>query len=277
MDGIPGFFDAARFAQLREAKGVRWGRPLRLSEVIESTSDLALEAIPTPMKTGAIWLTREQTRGRGRRGSVWLAPPGENLTFSVLLRPPQHSPEASAPLTYLSLVAGLAVLDLVATRVRAQHEIRLKWPNDVYIGEKKCAGILVEGRTQGQAISGIVVGVGLNVRTRSFPEALRATSLSLEGALDEDLSLEPILADFLVHFERHVSLLWTKGFRAFLEPLRARDALLGKRIRVNGREGIGAGIDDFGALLLDVGEERPLRLESGHIEWLSGPSGPPSR
>src|SRR5690606_30823752 len=117
-------------------------------------------------------IAREQTAGRGRRGNTWLAEPGESLLISVLHR---YRGETER-LLGLSLVVGLAVRDAVqeclnstnrtsSSSVRAQ----VKWPNDVLVSGKKIAGVLVETRTVGEREIGIVMGVGLNLHSRSFP------------------------------------------------------------------------------------------------------------
>lgn len=98
---------------------------------------------------------REQTAGRGRLGRKWVAPPGCNLTVSLAMSRVSSGFHAGA-------VAGLAVLDLVREAVETADPY-LKWPNDVYCGDAKLAGILCEGRISGGRLAGVVAGIGLNV------------------------------------------------------------------------------------------------------------------
>jgi len=119
----------------------------------------------------------DQTKGRGRRGRSWHSRPGENLTFSLLLRPALPARDV-APLT---LLAGAA---LAATLSQFRFMPKLKWPNDVLLdvtgGPRKVAGILTEMSSEGDRVRHIVVGIGINVNAAAFPDDLaRATSLRL--------------------------------------------------------------------------------------------------
>src|SRR5262245_37933521 len=171
-------FDAAAFRHLRTAHGIELGEPLVAVAETTSTNDLALDAADAGARHGALFVADEQTKGRGRHGHTWTSPPGENLTFSVLLRPGTDVAHASG----LALVVGLAVRAAAARRVPATR-VAIKWPNDVVVGQQKLAGILVESRLRGGAVEALVVGIGINVGMRSLPEEIRtvATSLALLG------------------------------------------------------------------------------------------------
>jgi BirA family biotin operon repressor/biotin-[acetyl-CoA-carboxylase] ligase len=200
-----------------------------------------------------VLVAEEQTAGRGRLGRSWVSPPGTALTFSVLLRP------AGLPVArrgWLPLIAGIATA--AAVRELSGLDARLKWPNDVLIGDGKLAGILAE--TTGNAI---VIGVGVNVATSpgdlpSGPGGLRPTSLLAEAAplAREDL-LIAILRELGSRYE---------GFRAKLDPessgllaeYRALSATLGKTVRVELPGGAvvtgeATGIDADGRLLVRSG------------------------
>src|SRR5690606_23130214 len=114
---------------------------------------------------GTVWVAESQTGGRGRQGRAWVSPRGENLLFSVLLR------IACVPMRVplIALVSGLAVRDAVA-RVLPDREVLVKWPNDVLVSGKKIAGVLVESSIAGSKVDHVVVGIGINVHTRHFPE-----------------------------------------------------------------------------------------------------------
>jgi BirA family biotin operon repressor/biotin-[acetyl-CoA-carboxylase] ligase len=221
------WFDAARFESLRVGSGVTWGRPVRVLEQAESTSDLGLEAVTSDARTGIVWVAREQTRGRGRRGNAWLAAPGEALLMSTLLRWP--APVQTA--TGLGLAAGLAVLN--ACQLRVPHSLGLKWPNDVVLGDAKLAGILIETRPDGNGGVGVVVGVGINVQAREFDAAAgRPTSLALLGANAADLELEGLLVDVLLGLEHLAPRVLTGHLAAVVADVRAVDALAGRRVRI---------------------------------------------
>src|SRR5918997_6140289 len=132
----------------------------------DSTNERARELASAGAPHGTIVTAAEQTAGRGRQGRAWTAPPGSALLMSVVLRDFDE---------LLPLAAAVAVCEAVPL------DCRIKWPNDVWAGERKLAGILAEARPQeGWA----VLGIGLNVATEEFPPELTdvATSLLLEGA-----------------------------------------------------------------------------------------------
>jgi len=255
------FFDQARFESLRTARHVTWGRPVRALESCASTNDLALEAIKTEAKTGIVFLAREQTHGRGRRGNAWTAAPGECLMCSVLVRYPANAP----PTHGLSLAVGLALADLTRERVPQGRQVRLKWPNDVYVDDHKLAGILIESKTDAAGQLGLVIGMGLNVSTSAFPpELAHATSLKLLGAPEE--SVESLLVDLLKHLERRISQWITAGLAALSREVAALDYLLGKSFLIDGRSAEGRGIDELGQLVVEMPDGQLKAYSGAHIE-----------
>lgn len=127
---------------------------------------------------GVVVGTDEQTAGRGQRGNHWLSAPGENLTVSIVLRPTHLS---LGNQFVLSMAAALAVRQLVQNHTR--HTVTVKWPNDIYVGKRKIAGLLLESQLRGNVLDAMVIGIGLNVnQLDDLPPT--ATSLSLlEGQL----------------------------------------------------------------------------------------------
>ena len=176
-----------RVAALRRAlvDGGLWSRLDVVEETGSTNADLA--ALPAPAE-GVVRVAEHQSAGRGRAARTWSAPPRSGLTFSVLLRPP---PATRARWGWLPLLAGVAV----ATAVRRVGEVeaRLKWPNDVLVGDRKLAGVLAE-----VAGGAVVVGVGLNVTLRADELPVpTATSLLLAGAAttDRDTVLRAVLRE----------------------------------------------------------------------------------
>ena len=206
-----------------------------------------------------------QAAGRGRRGRAWDAPAGTSLLTSILVRP-RATPERWGG---YSLVSALAVADALACV--AGLGARLKWPNDVLVGGRKIAGILLESRmpaaggpgTAG-AVGVIAVGIGVNLGQRAFPAGLaeRATSVLLETGkiVERDAALAALLEAF-------------DGWRAQLErdglaPVRARWLALadtiGRRVSVDGVTGVAVDLDADGALVLEVGGRRH-RVVAGEL------------
>ena len=122
---------------------------------------------------GAVIYTDHQISGKGQRGNYWEDEAGKNILMSLLLKP------RKLPIKYqyfLNLIAGLAVLDMLREHLRGEH-LTLKWPNDVYVGKRKIAGILIENNLVGGIIDASVVGIGLNVNQEI---ALPASAISLK-------------------------------------------------------------------------------------------------
>ncbi|MCA9629465.1 MAG: biotin--[acetyl-CoA-carboxylase] ligase [Myxococcales bacterium] len=259
---------ALRGAPPRHGLGAALARPLATTVVLfdqtGSTNDEAIRAARAGAEHGALFVAESQTAGRGRRGRSWSSPPGENLLFSLLLRPDLELKTASR----LTLAVGLAVRDAVSEYV--SQPPRIKWPNDIWVERKKLAGILVESQLSGNQLDSVIVGVGLNVLSRELAPEIAASATSL--ALSEprsgapDLSREGVLARILCEFERRLAEFEQRGLSLMLDALRANDALLGAHVRVDGQRGVARGIDQNGALVLETSEGSFLRIENGSVE-----------
>jgi len=260
------WFDAEAFEQKRAASGLRWGRPVRVHEVVASTNDLALSAVAGPDKTGIVFVARQQLAGRGRRGNAWRSNAGENLTLSILLRIPGPDELASG----FSLLVGLAVRDVVARLLPSTVRAAVKWPNDVLLDGKKCAGILVESRRAPDGQLGVVLGLGLNVHTTAFPDSLPdATSLRSSGARLEALEFEDLMLDLLAALEERTARYLSAGLTPSLEELREHDFLSGKHVRIGEIEGVADGIDERGRLLVRNSRGLVEAAVTGHVELLT--------
>lgn len=201
-----------------------------------------------------VCLAETQTAGRGRRGRAWQSPLGGNLYFSLLRR----FDSGMAALSGLSLVVGIAVIDALADCGVA--EIGLKWPNDVLAQGRKLAGILVELGGEFLGPCHAVVGVGINLRlpaqarARIEQPAIDVASLR-EGSLPSRNRLAARLiarlVDALDRFEAH-------GFAAFAPAYARSDLLRERAVRVlaagASRDGIAAGVDERGALIVRHGK-----------------------
>jgi BirA family transcriptional regulator, biotin operon repressor / biotin---[acetyl-CoA-carboxylase] ligase len=231
----------------------RLGTPrLHLRET-DSTNDRARALAVRGAPHGTLVTAGAQTAGRGRQGRTWTAPAGRALLMSLVLRgwPP-----------LLPLAAAIAVAD-VAGAGAGGAEITIKWPNDVLLGRGKLAGILVEARPQdGWAVLGI--GMNVAVRRDDLPEELRecAAVLALEPT-----AIEPTLAALLDALDARLAL----EPPALLDAFRARDALLGRRVRWQRGEGTAAGVDAAGRLLVDRPGGEQVALDAGEVHLARGP------
>jgi BirA family biotin operon repressor/biotin-[acetyl-CoA-carboxylase] ligase len=191
---------ARRLAAALVAEAGLWTR-LDLRAETGSTNADAADAARAGEPEGLVVVAEAQTAGRGRRGRTWTSPPRAGITASVLLRPGLAVPElewpAAQPAAYgwLPLLAGVALVETV-TRL-AEVPAVLKWPNDLMVGDLKCAGILAEGVPSGGQAPAVVLGIGLNVTLRAgeLPPDRPATSLQLAGAAMTDR--DPLLRALL--------------------------------------------------------------------------------
>lgn len=228
------------------------GRPRVHHRLTDSTNDRARHLAGVGAPHGTLVTAEEQTAGRGRQGRTWTASPGRALLASVLLRDPPRP-------ALLPLAAAVATAE--ACEAVAAVRCSIKWPNDVWVGERKVAGILVEARPgEGWA----VVGIGVNVSTAlgELPPELRETATSLAiagGSARTEEVLEPLLAAL----ER-----WQAAApRELLAVWRERDALAGRRVRWRDGEGTARGVDDEGALVVDTTAGR-VALNAGEVHLL---------
>lgn len=224
-----------------------------------STNDIAAEMIhhsEHDVLEGTIIVTDHQTAGRGQRGNAWETSPGDNLTLSLILKPTFLSPSpqgTSGGQFELNLAVSLAVHDTFAEEL--DEALKIKWPNDVYVENRKMGGILIENTIQGAYLSHSVIGIGLNINQMSF-EYAAATSLKKETKQPFRYDLEPILERLMGHLEKRYLQL-KNGHSDWLQSdYFAR--LLGYRAaafyRANGQVFVGeiTGIDPHGRLLMQA-------------------------
>lgn len=162
-----------------------------------STNSLAMEAATGGAPEGSVFLAEQQTAGRGRGSNKWHSAESTGIYCSVVLRPPLPP----ADVLVLSLAAGLAVHSAVAG-MGAGIPPDLKWPNDLLIGGKKFCGILTEMSAEATRVRHIVVGIGINVNQRRFPEELQPIATSLQVTTGSDWSRIELCAALLKSLDR---------------------------------------------------------------------------
>lgn len=138
-----------------------------------------------------------QTAGRGQRGNVWSSKMGENLLLSMLVRPGNSLEVANQ-----FLLSQAVAVSLHAAMKCYGIETKLKWPNDIYVGNRKLAGILVELDYSGSSVEQAIIGIGLNVNQTEFPPMDRVP-VSMKMLLGKDIPVEDVLRDVLLHFSHY--------------------------------------------------------------------------
>lgn len=137
-----------------------------------STNDIAAELVRSGSgMEGVIVITDEQTKGRGQRGTTWVTQPRMNLTMSVVLTP------TFLPIAYQFLISQTVALGISSYLNIYSPDVKIKWPNDIYLDNKKVCGTLIENSIQGARLSSAIIGIGLNINQTNF-DSPRATSLA---------------------------------------------------------------------------------------------------
>lgn len=229
------------------------GYRLAFRESVGSTNDEAKALARNGAAAGTVVWALQQTEGRGRRGRIWSSPPG-NLYISFLLQP-VCTPQQAAQLGF---VASLAIGDALAELAPDIGAPACKWPNDVLIGGRKIAGILVESEFgRDERLAFVIVGLGVNLASAPSDTEFPATSIAGEGltAPTPTAALEAIAR----HFEISLRHWCEEGFGPARDIWRSRAVARGQQIRVRLETAILHGrfvdIDQHGALLLETGGE----------------------
>ena len=254
---LPPEFDEA-LTRAAGRLGIFSGEPLWFAEV-SSTSDVALTLAERGAGEGRLVIANVQSAGRGRHGRAWASPAGAGLYLSAVLRPLPHA----VPL--LTIAAGLAVAGGIEAATGLSP--RLKWPNDIYIGDRKLAGMLAEA-----GADFVILGIGINVLPAAYPPDIAARATSLEGELGRAVDRGLLLAECLVSLAARYEGLQRGEAAAIVDAWRQRAAsTLGRTVRWDAagraREGVAENIDATGALIVRT-SSGPVRLISGEVQWI---------
>ena len=241
----------------------KWaGKTVHFARETDSTNlwikRLAKEGAPE----GTLALAEFQSAGRGRLGRSWEVPEGTSVMMSILLRPkfePQYAP-------MLTLVMGRAVAKAVK---KLGFDVSIKWPNDVVVSHKKICGILTEMGVRDGKIDYAVIGVGINVNIREFPEEMadKATSLYLESGKEFDRSQIPglVMEAFEEYYEKFAATCDLSGLKEEYESILAN---YNQPVRVLAKEpyeGVARGITDGGELLVEKTDGTIVAVSAGEV------------
>ncbi|MCB9364630.1 MAG: biotin--[acetyl-CoA-carboxylase] ligase [Flavobacteriales bacterium] len=221
---------------------------LVLDEVTSTNLYVQKLAIDTNLIEGYVVRAKVQTNGKGQRGNVWITEPYKNLTFSLVLKPNLAVSEQFM----LSKVVALGIADFLASL--SLTEVNIKWPNDIWVNNKKVAGILIENTLKTNKISVSVVGIGLNVNQLEFGENLNATSLQNE--LNINFDIEALLNDLLICLEKRYLMLRALQYQKintdYLANLLGYNTELNYKVGGKQYKGIVKGVSSLGLLQLEI-------------------------
>lgn len=240
-------------------------------QITDSTNTRVKQLAESGSREGTLVLAEEQTAGRGRRGRSWVSAPGVGIWMSLLLRP-KLPPEKVSGLTLLTALA------LTKAVKRVCHlDAEIKWPNDVMIAKKKICGILTEMSSEENYIHYVAVGIGINANTVDFPEELResATSLYQEGnrRVNRNELAAAWAACFCEYYERFIELqslsFVTEEYNSLLvnrnREVRIYYGMTEQALQADTDNGIARGIDENGALLVELKDGTTKRVVSGEV------------
>lgn len=231
--------------------------------VLDSTNDEAKRLAEEGCADFTVVTAFEQRLGRGRRGRLWLSVPG-NLYLSLVLRPALTGMDAAR----LSFVAAIAVAQTLQAYVKRGTQIGLKWPNDVLVNGMKISGILLETQSAvNQNVDWVVVGIGVNLVGAPQNIDYLATALAEYSVVPIDR--EGVIETLLRNFDEAYSVFLRDGFLPIRDIWSKLAIGIDQRVTVRHKErplqGIFRGLDQYGALLLDCGDDGLTRITAGEI------------
>jgi len=239
--------------------------PLIYFDQVDSTNRLALELGLDGQKTGTIVLASDQSKGRGRLGKAWLSSPGDGLYFSVILRPRLELAE----LARITLVAGLALAE--AADLFCQPAALLKWPNDLLLAGKKCAGILAESDLRQQQPL-VILGIGVNVYQPAggFGSEIAQRAGALQQ-FSSHISRGELLHAIIERLDWQLNYLQSGGWQAILHDWQQRDATKGRNctwLNTAGTQvrGVSQGVDGSGQLYIVDEQGQRHAVLSGDVQ-----------
>ncbi len=225
-------------------------------EVLDSTNKKAKELAEAGAPHGTLVTADEQLAGVGRRGRSWSSEPGQGIYMSLVLRPDIATDKASM----LTLVSAMAVSKAIYEMIKDCNVYPfIKWPNDIVLRGKKVCGILTEMFTKAGAIDYIIIGIGVNVHNREFPEDIAQTATSIELEIGEGVSRERITELIWMQFERYYDIFMeTEDLSLLQEEYQKMSANKGRKVTVldpaGEYEGTARGITALGELIVDTPE-----------------------
>ena len=257
--------DVMSKAEIDSLVDTKWaGKNVIYYDETDSTNNRAKEAGNNKEPHGTLFVADMQMAGKGRRGRVWKSPSGSSIYMTILLYP--DIPPVKAP--QLTLIMAIAVAEGI--REVTGLETKIKWPNDIVVNGKKICGILTEMGTNGVKINYVLIGVGINVNLKEFPEEMqdKATSLILEGGHEYDRNqvIALVMKYFEINYEKFIQ---TCDFTHLLDDYHRILANLNQPVRVidgdRSFEGICRGIDEKGELLVERQNKEVVKVSAGEV------------
>lgn len=246
------------------------GRRVVYHERVGSTNDIAKQLAEVGEPEGTVVIADEQVAGRGRLGRSWIAPARSSILMSLILRPVL----ASSRMLRVTMAVSIGACDAIRTETELNAQI--KWPNDILLNGKKCAGILVEAQTVDEKTEYVIVGLGVNVNfSAASVDGIPSNATTIADELGHTLSRVHLVQAILREIERYYLRLgagenlraeWAARLATLHQHVRAHPANCAGQVE----EGIAEDVDDDGALLLRRTDGSLVRLIAGEVTLVKG-------
>ncbi|AEP02159.1 MAG: biotin--[acetyl-CoA-carboxylase] ligase [Weizmannia coagulans] len=262
---IKGTGDKVTENEIRYGLGTkRLARNIHYRETIDSTQRLAHQLVQEGCPDGTLVIAEQQTGGRGRLRRSWYSPKYTGIWMSIVLRP-DLPPQMAPPFT---LIAAVAVAQAIEETAGIVPEI--KWPNDLLIGGKKCAGILTELEADTDRIQAVITGIGINVNETDFPDPLKSIATSLSLASGKKVKRALLIQRILEKLEKYEEIYLQNGFAPLKILWESYANVAGKKITAHTLKGDisgrAVGITDDGVLQLEGEDGQMHAIYSADIE-----------
>lgn len=217
---------------------------------------------------GSVVIAENQSQGRGRKNRSWFSIPDRSIIISLIIRP-DLPPEQAPRITLMAAVA------LARTLIRLTDlDIRIKWPNDILIGNKKLAGISTGLSTDMDAVNYVILGLGLNVsiEQKEFPDEIQAIATSITVESNRTISRVSIIREFLTQFETCYDMLCQKGFDPLLSEWKEHARIIGEPISVALTDktitGVVLDVNSDGVLIVETDDRTVHKIYSGDVSLI---------
>ena len=232
---------------------------------VDSTNNYAKQLIAKKAQHGTVVLAHYQNAGRGQKGNFWESARNKNLLTSLIICP--HFLDAGQQF----LISKIVSLALIETLSKHTKNVQIKWPNDIYVGDEKIAGILIENTIKGSTLDYSVIGVGLNINQETF-ESEAPNPISLKQLTGKQFDIQQILNEYLTSFGEWYSILEEGNYkeidRAYLAQLIGYQNWRTYRCNSNEFEAQITGIGDFGQLQLEEHNGKSYEFMFKEVEFV---------
>ena len=215
---------------------------------VDSTNNYAKQLLPNKVENGTVVLAQFQNAGKGQQGNYWESEAGKNLLCSIVLYPHYLPAEKQF---YISKIISIALVELLKT---ASEDVKIKWPNDIYVFDKKIAGILIENSVKGNTFDSSIAGIGLNLNQVKF-KTETPNPVSLKQLAGKSYNIQKVLNDFL-----EILSVWLEelelGKHAYIDKVYVSHLFRNREWAIFKKEN-----REFEARIVGIGEYGQLQLE----------------